>query len=967
MQDAVFIAQLKGHHAMTDLIARISDELRLGKSQVEAAVALLKEDAPALFIARYRKDKTGGLDETKVRAIQERLAQMSEMEQRRATAIKTISEGSKMTPELQAKLESTTSRVELEDLYMAFRSRRRVRSSAAKAKGLDPLADLIMKQHQPAGGTPAAAATPAAASATPDVPPATPDVVKESVTEEAQPPVDPTQPAPTAAAPAPSGSAEEIVKPYLNADKGVKDMAEALAGARDIVAEHIAEDAPSRKIARELLLAEGKVVTKARDGIDLSKGKYAAFAQFSEPVAKIALHKLLNAMRGASEKQLALVIEAPREKIIQQLKDKWMTNPEALLKPELALAIEECFDRLLGPALDNELRQDLKRRVDLETSAVCTRNLRALLMQAPFGAKPVLALEPGQNVGTKAAVLDGAGKLIANAVLTLEKGDDERKAATETLVKLVKEHGVKAVAIGSGAGSKEADLFVRDTLKTAELGDVFSIIVHLHGAAQTAREDLADIDAALRGAVLIGRRLQDPLSELARIDPTTLNLSQYQHEADTAMLKQKLDEVLESCVSTVGADVNTAPASLLRYVAGIGAAQAGLVAEARKTKSGFKAREDLKDMAGCGPRTFEFAAGFTRIKDSANPLDNTAIHPEHYAVVEAMATAQNTTVKDLLGNAELIGKIDLAALKSDAVGELALKDIVEDLKNPGRDPRGEFSKPDFSPELRELKDLKEGSIVTGVVTNLTAFGAFVDVGVHQDGLVHISALTHKFIRDASEAVTLGQRVKVKVLSVDADKKRISLSMKELETPPQRRPSTSSAQRPARPPRGPRPAGQGAPASGAPGGQNAGAQGSRPPRRDSRPPRGPRPASAPQGAATPGAPAAAGAPGSAPAAGGAPSRFSGKRPSGGGRDSGPRRGDSREGPPRAKPVEPGKPDYSKFFVKGKRKEREKDKRGPRTPDGASRDEVREVMRKQEGGGNTLADLLRKAGVATDDAK
>ncbi len=953
---------------MTDLIARLSEELRLGKSQVEAAVALLKEDAPALFIARYRKDRTGGLDEAKVRAIQEKLAQLSEMEQRRATAIKTISEAGKMTPELQAKLDSTHSRVELEDLYMAFRSRRRVRSSAAKAKGLEPLADLIMKQHQP-GATVAApvAATPAPAA---EIPPASPEVVKESVTQEAQPPVDPVKPAESAvAAPASGANAEEIVKPYINADKGVKDMPDALAGARDIVAERIAEDAPSRKIARELLLAEGKVVTKAREGIDLSKGKYAAFAQFSEPVAKIALHKLLNAMRGASEKQLALVIEAPREKILQQLKEKWMTNPDALLKPELALAIEECFDRLLGPALDNELRQDLKRRVDLETSAVCVRNLRALLMQAPFGAKPVLAIEPGQNAGSKAAVLDGSGKMVANAVLTLEKGDDERKAAVETLVKLVKEHNVKAVAIGSGAGSKEADLFVRDALKAAELGDVLTIVVHLHGAAQTAREDLADIDAAQRGAVLIGRRLQDPLSELARIDPTTLNLSQYQHEADTALLKQKLDEVLESSISTVGADVNTAPASLLRYVAGVGAAQAGLVAEARKTKGGFKSREDLKDMAGCGPRTFEYASGFTRIKDSANPLDNTAIHPEHYAVAEAMAASISSTVKDLLGNAELIGKIDLAKFKTEQVGEAALKDIVEELKHPGHDPRGEFSKPEFAPELRELKDLKEGSIVPGVVTNLTAFGAFVDVGVHQDGLVHISALTHKFIRDASEAVTLGQRVKVKVLSVDADKKRISLSMKELEAPPQRRSASGSAPRTPRPPRGPRPAGQGAP--GTPGeGQASSTQGNRPPRRDSRPPRGdrrPRPEGAPPGGAPAGTPAAAGAPGGPPP-GGNP-RFGGKRerPGGGGSRDNNRRGEGREGPPRAKPVEPGKPDYSKFFVKGKRKEREKDKKGPRTPDGASRDEVREVLRKQESGGNTLADLLRQAGVATDDAQ
>ncbi len=918
---------------MTDLTSRIADDLKLNKAQVEATLGLLKDGAPALFIAHYRKDRTGGLDESKVRAIHERLEQLNEMEQRRATAIKTIKEAGKMTPELQAKLESTTNRAELEDLYMPYRSRRRVRSSAAKAKGLEPLADLIMKQHQTASAPAAdtAASTPAAEGTQAAVPVAT--------------------------------NAEEACKPYINADKGVKDMAEALAGARDIIAERIAEDAPSRKIARDLLLSEGKITTKAREGIDLSKGKYAAFAQFSEPVGRLPLQKLLGAMRGASEKQLAMVVEPPREKILQQLKEKWLTNPDALLKPELVLAIEECFDRLLGPALDNELRQDLKRRVDVETAAACARNLRSLLMQAPLGAKPVLAIEPALNAGCKAVVLDGAGKLVANAVLTFEKGGDERKSAAETLLKLIKENNVQAVAIGSGPGSREADLFVRDTLKEAELSNVFSILIHLHGSAQTAREDLADIDAAQRTAVLIGRRLQDPLWELARIDPATLNLSQYQHEVDAGVLKQKLDEVLESCVSSVGADVNAAPASVLRYVCGIGPAQAGPVIEARKAKDGFKTREDLQALSGCGPKTFEYCSGFTRIKDSSNPLDNTAIHPEHYPLVAAMAESLSSTTKDILGNAESIGKIELAKFKSEQAGEAALKDIVEELKHPGRDIRGEFAKPDFNPELRELKDLKEGSVVTGVVTNLTAFGAFVDVGVHQDGLVHISALTHKFIRDASEAVTLGQRVKVKVLSVDADKKRISLSIKDLEAPPQRRSASTSAQRPQRPARPPR---QGAPStqgSAGPGSsQNASLPGNRPPRREFKPRE--RPPRRDGASPAPGAPntgVIAGAPGAAP--GSAPARFRDKRD----RDRAPggRDGGRRDATPRAKPPEPGKPDYSKFFVKGKRKEREKSKGTGRGPEGASRDEVREVMRKQDSGGGTLADLLRKAGVATDE--
>ncbi|HYG76897.1 MAG TPA: S1 RNA-binding domain-containing protein, partial [Planctomycetota bacterium] len=489
------------------------------------------------------------------------------------------------------------------------------------------------------------------------------------------------------------------------------------------------------------------------------------------------------------------------------------------------------------------------------------------------------------------------------------------------------------------------------------------------GTSQTTREDLADVDAALRPAVLIGRRLQDPLAELVRVDATTLNLAQYQHDVDEAVLKQKLDEVLESCVSEVGVDANAAPAATLRYVAGIGATQAAPVVEARKAKGGFKSREDLKDLPGTGPKTFEHAAGFLRIKDSSNPLDVTAIHPEAYAAVEAMAASVSSTVKDLLGNAELIARIEPAKFKTDTLGDAALKDIIEELKQPGRDVRGAFVKPEFNPELRDIKDLKEGMTLSGIVTNLTAFGAFVDIGVHQDGLVHISAITHNFIRDASEAVTVGQHVKVKVLSVDAERKRISLSMKDLEPAPKREPrraQAGSGPRPAggpRPPRPPRaagaPTGGGAPREGA--AQGSAERGPRPPRRDFRP-RGPRPESAPAAAAVGAAAPAAGAP---PAEGAAamPRRFR-ERPQ---REGAGGRRDDRERQPRAKPVAPGKPDYSKFFVKGKGPKRDdKDKkRDSRPGDGASREEVREIMRKQNSGGTTLADLLKKAGVATDE--
>ncbi|MCY3020214.1 MAG: S1 RNA-binding domain-containing protein, partial [Planctomycetota bacterium] len=586
----------------------------------------------------------------------------------------------------------------------------------------------------------------------------------------------------TSVRPPTTSKAEALVKPFINPEKGVKDLADALAGARDIVAERIAEDAACRKIARDLFHGEGKFTTKARENVDLSKGKYAAFAGVSEPLAKVSAHRLLLALRGAAEKQLTVALEPPRGKILQQLKAKILINPDAALRPELVLGIEECFDRLLGPALDNELRQELKRRADQEVIATCSRNLRALLLQPPLGPQPVLALDPAPGVGLKIAVLDGTGKLVAHAILSPEKGEGERKAAAEALAGHIKEHGIKVVALGDGAGSRETDLFVHDVLKTHELPEVRTLVVRLHGASQVGREDL-DVEPAARGAVALGRYLQDPLAELVRLDPATIAVGQHQHEVDQGHLRQKLDEVLESCVCEVGADANTASAALLRHAAGLNLALATALVETRKAKGPYKSREELREVPGADAKAFEQCAGFVRVSGSANPLDTTAIHPEAYSMVEALAASLNSTVKDLMGNADPLSKLDLAKLRNEQCGDFTLRDIVEELKHPNRDVRGAYVTPEFSPDVRDIADLKEGMILNGLVTNLTAFGAFVDIGVHQDGLVHISAITRKFIRDASEVLSVGQRVKVKVLSADVERKRISLSMKELEPPP----------------------------------------------------------------------------------------------------------------------------------------------------------------------------------------
>ena len=920
-----------------DVNKRIAATLKLEPSQVEATAALLKEGASISFLARYRRDRTGGLDEAALSKVKEKLDEFSDDESRRETALKSIRDGGKLTPELEEKILKAGSRDELEDLYMAFRSRRRTRSNAAKHKGLEPLAEIVFKQET---GT------------------ATPD---------------------------------EVVKPFLSEEKGVKEVQDALSGARDILAENIAEEPACRKIARDLLINEGKVATKAREGIDLSKGKYAGFAQYSEAIAKVPGHRLLSAMRGAAEKQLYLSLEAPKDKVLTELKAKVITNPDAPLKAELALAVEECYERLLGPALDNDLRLELKRNAENEAIDVFAKNLRAILLQAPFGPKPVLAIGPAMKAPWKIAVIGTDGKVIVHTTLQPNKDEDEKKKTADEVAKLVKEHAVAAVAIVNGSGAKEADVLVRDALKAAEIKDVPRVPIHegassAYAATAHAREELPDTDNAMRTTVSTGRRLQDPLAEILKLDLKTIPLGQFQHDVDQAALQRKLEETARSVVGQVGANVNAASEAVLRYVPGLNSELAKAIVAARKEKGAFKAREDLKTVPGIDAKIFEHCAGFLRVPESDQMLDKTAIHPEKYAAAEALVAAASATLKDLAGNAEALGKLSAAGVAGcEALSSADVKLISAELSAPERDARGSFVPPQFNEDVQDLRDLKEGMVLNGVVTNLAQFGAFIDVGVHQDGLVHISAITHKFIRDPSEALTVGQHVKVKVLSVDSEKKRISLSIKALEEIPRRQP------RPARGPRESAPPREGAQ------GQATGAEGAprpqqnRPPRRFDRP-RGPRPegrpqpgqagaapqGSAPVGTATPaqGLVAAPTQPQGAPSGERPPRQDGGRgRFSGGDRRGAPGSGPGGSGGPRPhgggdrggsgdrfapKKPEPGKPDYSKFFVKGKRKEKEK--RGER-PDAsaASRDEVREVMRQQSTGGISLADLLKQAGV------
>jgi protein Tex len=960
---------------MTDVAQRISEELRISRKQIETVLGLFKEGYSIPFIAHYRRQATAGLDENRLRSIRDSNEHWDEFEQRRAAALKAIQEAGKLTPELETEVKAICVRPELEDSFMAYRARRRTRSAAARQKGLQGLAELIWTSSSAhpesisfaapaesvksdsdtaarpesetkatAENDPAEKSDELATDAKPsEAAPATAPETKSEASPEAEKAEEPKAEIAPAAAPAEAPAAtpaDDLVKPFLNADKGVATVSDALAIARDMLAERISEDASVRKIARDILLADGRVTIKPRENVDINRGKYTSLAGLSEPLSRVPLQRYLLAMRGSGEKQLSILIEAPREKIVAELKTKLIAEKDAPLKAELALAIEESFDRLLGPGLDNEIRQDLKRRADLEAATVCVRNLRALLMQPAYGAYPVLGVEIPTAGGLRIAAVGADGKLLAHEAIAPAKSDDEKKAAAEKVLALAKAHGIAAIAIAHGTGSRDIELQLRAALRDQPQEGSFIVTVHGQTSVQPGREDLQDIDPHARFAVALARRVQDPLFELLKADPQSLNIGVHQHDIDGALLKRRLEEMVSSCVCEVGLNLNAASAALLRHIPGIGATLAQKAVDARAAKEKFASREDLKGVEGLGAVDFANAAGFVRIEGGTQPLDDSRVHPENYELVGKMAEAAGVAVSELLGNAEALGKLDAKALASENFNERSVRDLIEALKNPRSDPRGAFAKPEFSADVKSVEDLKEGMILNGVVTNLTSFGAFVDIGLPQDGLVHVSAITHRFIRDASEALSVGQTVKVKVLSVDLERKRISLSMRELEpAPPPRQPRRGSGQRPSRPSRGQ----QGSAATGAPAGtpgaavaagEGTAGSGERP-RRDPRS-RGPRPAGAGKGPGRgPGGPGGSGGPGS----------------SGGDRSRGP-----------SAPT-PGKPDYSKFFVRGKKKD--KAKKFERRDEGASRDEVRERLKGQSSGGTSLADLLRQAGVNDED--
>lgn len=708
----------------TNHLQTIASELAVTEQQVLACSALLDEGATVPFISRYRKEATGSLDEVAVLAIRDRLAQLRELDKRREAILKSLEESGKLTDELKATVLAAETMTALEDVYLPYRPKRRTKAMIAREKGLEPLAQRIFTQ---------------------------------------EPGIDP--------------AAEAAL--FVDKEKGVETADDALAGARDIIAELVNEDQNVRAKMRELYQTRGQFRTKVITGKEEEGIKYKDYYDWQEPIAAAPSHRILAMRRG--EKEGFLIFRAnPAEEEALALLEGLVLKGDSQASQQVRLATHDCYKRLLSLSMETEIRMAAKERADAEAIRVFAGNVRQLLLAPPLGAKNILAIDPGFRTGCKTVVVDRQGKLLHTDVVYPHFSDKNTGEAGAKVKDLCARFKVEAVAIGNGTAGRETEAFVR------QLGLPSSIQIvmvnesgaSIYSASEVAREEFPDHDLTVRGAVSIGRRLMDPLAELVKIDPKSIGVGQYQHDVDQPALKRSLDDVVMSCVNSVGVEVNTSSKQLLMYVSGLGPQLAGSIVEYRNQRGPFRSREELRGVPKLGPRTFEQAAGFLRIRDGANPLDASAVHPESYAVVDAMAKDQNCSVLELMKNEELRGKIDLAKYVTDKVGLPTLKDIMAELARPGRDPREQFEAFSFTEGVEKIEDVKPGMKLPGVVTNVTAFGAFIDIGVHQDGLAHVSQLSDRYIKDPNEAVKVQQKVTVTVLEVDLQRKRISLSLKK---------------------------------------------------------------------------------------------------------------------------------------------------------------------------------------------
>jgi uncharacterized protein len=709
---------------MEQNIIRIADELKLTTKQVEVVVNLLTEGATIPFIARYRKELTGSLDEVALAAIRDRHEQLVELDARRDTILKSIEKQGFLTPELASLVKNAETMAELEDIYLPYKPKRKTRASMAKEKGLEPLATLIFEQNK----------------------------------------ID----------------LESKAASFVNAELGVANANEALDGARDIIAEWISENQEARKSMRELFWQEGVIqssVIKSKAESDEAQ-KFKDYFDLKEPIKKTPSHRLL-AMRRAEKEGFVLLDISPDEDLAILSLEKQFVKSSSPSSEQVKLAVKDCYKRLLKPTLESEARVETKMQADAEAIKVFAANLKKLLLASPLGQKRVLALDPGFRSGIKVVCLGAQGELQFDTVIyPLEPQRETTKSAT-ILLGLCDRFKIEAVAIGNGTASRETESFVKSIGLPKE---IIVVMVNesgasVYSASEVAREEFPDKDITVRGAVSIGRRLTDPLAELVKIDPKSIGVGQYQHDVDQTKLKAGLDDVVMSCVNSVGVELNTASKELLSYVSGLGPQLAKNIVEYRNEHGAFKSRNELTKVARLGAKAFEQCAGFLRVRDSKNPLDASAVHPERYELVEKFAKDLGCSIKDLMTSAELRKRLDLKKYVTDTVGLPTLTDILSELEKPGRDPREKFEVFSFTEGVNEIKDLKIGMTLPGIVTNVTNFGAFVDVGVHQDGLVHISHLSDRFVKDANQVVAVQQKVKVTVVEVDVQRKRIALSMK----------------------------------------------------------------------------------------------------------------------------------------------------------------------------------------------
>ena len=714
-----------------EILLHVSQELNLPLRGLIAVIELLDEGGTVPFIARYRKEATGNLDEVQIRSIEEQLAYFRELVSRKATVLETIAGQGKLTDELKARIEATLDRNVLEDLYLPFKPKRRTKATIAREQGLEPLADYLWEQR-----------------------------LRET-------------------------SLADLAPTFVNEEKGVATVEAALEGARHIVAERVSEDADLRKMLRQWVFDDGIVTSRqtadaAEKKLD-EQEKFKMYYDYREPVKTIPSHRMLAIRRGETENVLYFLIETDADRAGSMLRSR-VLRAKGDWTPQLELAIDDSWSRLLNSSIQAEIRLELKRRSDAEAIQVFRENLHNLLLAAPAGQIAVLGIDPGLRTGCKVAVVDETGKFLAHDVIYPHTGKGNADSAKATLRRMIAGHHCRAIAIGNGTASRETLTLVREFLQEEKLNEVFTVTVSesgasVYSASDLARQEFPDLDLTVRGAISIARRLQDPLAELVKVDPKAIGVGQYQHDVDQRQLQESLGQVIESCVNRVGVDLNTASWALLRYVAGISERTALNIIAHRDQNGRFVSREQLKQVGGVGPKTFEQAAGFLRIRGGVNPLDSTAVHPESYALVEQIAKLANSPIDGIIRQPELLEKVDRSHIQA---GAFTLQDILEELRKPGRDPRDKFVAPSFLESVHEISDLEPGMVLEGVVTNVTRFGAFVDIGVHQDGLVHISELSNKFIKDPSEAVKAGQIVKVKVLSADARTKRVSLSIKALQ-------------------------------------------------------------------------------------------------------------------------------------------------------------------------------------------